>query len=172
MIQQLLYKYLVLNGQLGLPDIGSFTIHRQPAAVDATGSVLLAPKQEVHFEPQTVQADKNLFLFLAQETDADEVTVIGQFNEWVKSTKEKLTQESVAELPFIGSLRLTGEGAYRFDALSAAIVQPAVSLPEGLVWKTIVTEEDSIAETTDSGWWIYAIILLLLGIAAIAYRYL
>jgi hypothetical protein len=172
MIQQLLYKYLVLNGQLGLPDIGSFTIHRQSAVVDAAGTALLAPIQEIRFEPKAVQADKNLFLFLAHETDSDEVTAIGQFNEWVKSTKEKLTQTSVAEMPFMGSLRVTGEGDYHFDALSAAIGQSAVELPEGLVWKTITTEDESVVETADSSWWIYAIILLLLGIAAIAYRYL
>ncbi|HCL06067.1 MAG TPA: hypothetical protein DHW64_08935 [Chitinophagaceae bacterium] len=75
-------------------------------------------------------------------------------------------------MPFMGSLRVTGEGDYRFDALSSVIVQPAVELPEGLVWKTIKTEDESVVETADSGWWIYAIILLLLGIAAIAYRYL
>ncbi len=172
MIQQLLYKYLVLNGQLGVPDIGSFTIYRQPAVVDATGTVLLSPTQQVQFEAQPIQTDKNLFLFLAQETASDEVTAIGQFNEWVKSTKEQLVQESVAELPFIGSLHLTGEGVYHFDALSSAISQQPVDLPEGTVWKALANEDDSMGETADSGWWIYAVILLLLGIAAIAYRYL
>lgn len=172
MIQQLLYKYLVLNGQLGLPDIGSFTIHRQPASVDSTGTVLLSPTQQVHFAFQPVQADKNLFLFLAQETESDEVTVIGQFNEWVKSIKEKLAQESMAELPFMGSLRLTGEGSYRFEALTPAMMLSPVDLPAGVVWKPIAPEEEEIIETTDSGWWIYAIILLLLGLAAVAYRYL
>jgi len=172
MIQQLLYKYLVLNGQLGLPDIGSFTIHCQPATVDTAGTVLLPPVQQVQFEFQTVQADKNLFLFLAQETASDEVAAIGQFNEWVKSIKEKLAKESVAELPFMGSLHLMGEGSYRFNALVPAIIQSPVDLPEGIVWKTVAVEEETVVETTDSGWWIYAVILLLLGLAAIAYRYL
>jgi len=172
MIQQLLYKYLVLNGQLGLPDIGYFTIHRQPAAPDAAGKVLLSPVQQVQFEPKPVQADKNLFLFLAQETEADEVTAIGQFNEWVKSIKEKLLQQSVAELPWMGFLRLTEEGSYRFEAMPLSIGQQSVDLPEGLEWKTISIENEPTDETNDAGWWIYAIILLLLGLAAIAYRYL
>lgn len=172
MVQQLLYKYLVLNGQLGLPDIGSFTILQQPAMADTSGTVLLSPTRQISFESQTVKADKNLFLFLAQETDSDEVTAISQFNEWVKSIKEKLGKDAVVDLPFMGSLRLTGEGAYRFDALAPLITQAPIDLPEGIVWKAITTEEEEIVETTDSGWWIYAIILLLLGIAAIAYRYL
>lgn len=172
MVQQLLYKYLILNGQLGLPDIGRLTIHRQPAAVDETGRVLLSPTQQIRFEVETVNADKNLFLFLAQETGSDEITVIVQFNEWVKSIRNKLAQGSVAELPFMGSLRLTGESVYLFDPPLQTIAQQSVDLPVGMVWKTASPEDDSVAETTNSGWWIYAIILLLLGIAAIAYRYL
>lgn len=172
MVQQLLYKYLVLNGRLGLPDIGSFTIHRQSATVDETGTTLLSPVHEVRFEQQPVQADKNLFLFLAQETDSDEVSSIGFFNEWVKSTKEKLVQETMAELPYIGSLHATPGGTYRFEAVSPSMGLQSVDLPAGIAWNTITTEEEPMVESTDSGWWIYAIILLLLGIAAIAYRYL
>lgn len=172
MIQQLLYKYLVLNGRLGLPDIGSFTIYRRPASVDASGTVLLSPSQQVQFESIHVQADKNLFVFLAQEIEADEVTAIGKFNEWVKLTKEKLAEESVAELPYMGALRLTVDGAYRFEAFPPGIGQLSVDLPEGMIWKTSTAENDTTVEAKDAGWWIYAIILLLLGLAAIAYRYL
>ena len=172
MIQELLYKYLVLNGQLGLPDIGSFSIHREPATVDSNGAVLLAPTQQIRFEAKSVQADKNLFLFLAQETEADEVTVIGKFNDWVKITNEKISQNGVVELPFIGNLSRAADGNYLFDALATDFGYISVPLPDGTIWLADTTEEETVIESSDSGWWIYAIILLLLGIAAITYRYL
>ncbi|MFZ6023474.1 MAG: hypothetical protein ACOYVG_03360 [Bacteroidota bacterium] len=172
MVQQLLYKYLVLNGQIGIPDIGRFIVHRHPAAVDETGRVLLSPSAQIRFEVVAVHADKNLFYFLARESGSDEVTVIAQFNEWVKLIKEQLVEESVAVLPYIGSLHVVGESVYRFDPLQPAILQQPVDLPEGILWETDTAEDYTVIETADSGWWIYAIILLLLGIAAIAYRYL
>lgn len=172
MLQQLLYKYLILNGQLGLPEIGRFTIHRQPAAVDETGRVLVSPTQQIRFETVTVNADKNLFLFLAHETGSDEVSAISQFNEWVKSVREKLAGGSAASLPWIGMLRLTGDGTYSFDPLNPSVAWQTVELPEGMIWKAATTEEAAVIENADSGWWIYAVILLLLSIAAIAYHYL
>ncbi len=172
MIQELLYKYLVLNGHLGLPEMGQFTVERKPASIDASGTSLLSPVYQLHFEQQAVQADRNLFLFLAQETETDEVTVIGMFNDWIKSVKDQLTQQTTAELPFMGLLRRTEEGTYHFEPLTTHLGTSSVELPQGQLWEVDTVSEELAEEKTDAGWWIYAIIFLLLGIAAIAYHYL
>jgi hypothetical protein len=172
MIQELLYKYLVLNGHLGLPEIGQFTVQRKPASIDASGTALLSPTYQLHFEQQAVQADKNLFLFLVEETETDEVTVIGTFNDWVKSVKDQLNQQATAALPFMGLLRKNEAGGYHFEPLTNHFGTSSVELPQGHIWQVDTAEETAEEEKTDSGWWIYAIIFLLLGIAAIAYHYL
>jgi hypothetical protein len=172
MIQELLYKYLVLNGHLGLPEIGQFTVQRKPASIDASGTALLAPSYQVHFEQQAVQADKNLFLFLAQQMETDEVSAIGTFNDWMKSVKHQLTQQARAELPFMGLLRKTEADEYHFEPLTTHFGTSSVELPQGHIWEVDTAEETADEEMADSGWWIYAVIFLLLGIAAIAYHYL
>ena len=47
-----------------------------------------------------------------------------------------------------------------------------VALPEGVSLQQFVTTDEEGDLPSDSSWWIYAIILLLLGVAAIAYYYL
>lgn len=172
MLQQLLHKYLVLNGQLGIPDIGNFKLRRVPAYIDASGGYLQAPTTIIQFEQQTVAADKQFFQFLSHEIEVDEVTAIGQFNEWTKELKDKLAETASADLPLIGSLRKTTEGALAFDPLPTTTNFQPVAIPEGIVWKQEGEELESVDEPSDSGWWIYAVILLLLGAAAIAYHYL
>lgn len=172
MIQDLLYKYLILNGRLGIPEIGRLAIYRTPASVQEDGTVMQGPAQQIFFEEKPVAADKNLFQFLAHEMSTDEIAAIGSFNTWVSSIREQLTQDAFVKLPFIGTLEQTAEGVVGFIPVTPAIQPSSIDLPYGIVWQTDDLAEDGSAEKNDSGWWIYAIILLLLGIAAIAYRYL
>lgn len=172
MIQDLLYKYLILNGRLGIPEIGRFAIYRAPASVQEDGTVMRAPVQQILFEEKPVTADKNLFQFLAHEMSTDEIAAIGSFNTWVSSIREQLTRDAFVKLPFIGTLEQTTEGVIGFIPATPAIKPSSIDLPYGIVWQTDEIAEDASVDKNDSGWWIYAIILLLLGIAAIAYRYL
>lgn len=172
MIQDLLYKYLILNGHLGIPEIGGFAIHRTPASAQEDGTVIQAPAQQILFEEKPVTADKSLFQFLAHEMATDEIAAIGSFNTWVSSIREQLTRDAFVKLPFIGTLEQTAEGVVAFIPVKPVIQPSFIDLPYGIVWQTDDLAEDALAEKNDSGWWIYAIILLLLGIAAIAYRYL
>jgi hypothetical protein len=172
MLQQLLHKYLVLNGQLGIPDIGNFKLRRVPAYIDATGAYLQPPTTIIEFEQQTVAADKQFFQFLSQEIEVDEVAAIGQFNDWTKALKEKLAETASANVPLIGSLHKTPEGSLAFDPLPIETNFQPIAIPEGIVWKQETEEYDSLDKASDSGWWIYAVILFLLGAAAIAYHYL
>lgn len=170
MLQQLLHKYLVLNGQLGIPDIGNFKLRKIPAYV--AGTYLQPPTTVIEFEQQMVAADKQFFQFLSQEIAVDEVAAIGQFNDWTKELKDQLTETASANIPLIGALRKTPEGALAFDPLPSDINFQPIAIPEGIIWKQEAEELESVHEVSDSGWWIYAIILLLLGAAAIAYHYL
>ena len=70
-MDQLLYKYLILHGQLGLPDIGTFYIRHLPATIDDSGSYLQAPTQQIEFSSETIQVDRNFFHFLANEKEMD-----------------------------------------------------------------------------------------------------
>lgn len=172
MIQQLLIKYLIQNGRLGIPDIGLFQLKQIQSRVNESGELLTGPDTVIEYRTETVAADKHLFEFLSQEMEADEVAAIGSFNEWVHGLKQMLSDKQTVVLPLIGSLSQTPEGSISFKVAERTVAYKPVSLPEGLNWEQ-ETGENEITETpADSSWWIYAIVLLLLGVAAIAYYYL
>lgn len=172
MIQQLLIKYLVQNGRLGIPEIGMFQVKRIPAQVSAAGTEIKGPESVITYQSEHVPADKHLFEFLSMETSSDEVTVIGQFNEWAQDVKTKIFNQQTVELPFIGSLSLDQDGNIVHNAPTSTIGYSSVSLPEGVVFESRLATEGEEIEQSDGSWWIYAIILFLLGSAAIAYYYL
>lgn len=172
MIQQLLIKYLIQNGRLGIPDIGMFQVKRIPAQVVGGGTAIKGPLSVITYQAEPVPADKHLFEFLSMETETDEVAAIGQFNEWTQALKQKIFDHQTVELPFIGTLLLDQDGNITHHAPASAIGYQSVSLPEGVVLETTTATEGEEILTSDTSWWIYAIILLLLGAAAIAYYYL
>lgn len=149
-----------------------FQVKRIPAQVIADGSAIKGPESVITYQSEPVAADKHLFEFLSMETSTDEVTVIGQFNEWTQELKHKIFNHQTVELPFIGKLLLDEEGNISHIAPESAIGYNSVSLPEGVVFDSTLTGEREGAEQSDASWWIYAIILFLLGAAAIAYYYL
>ncbi|MBL0883718.1 MAG: hypothetical protein IBJ16_10305 [Chitinophagaceae bacterium] len=172
MIQQLLIKYLLQNGRLGIPDIGIFQVKRIPAQVMANGTEIKGPESVITYHAEPVPADKHLFEFLSSETETDEVTVIGQFNAWVQELKQKIFDHQTIEIPFIGTLLLDEDGKIIHSAPVSEMGYKTVPLPNGVVLEnTTVTELEEMS-TSDTSWWIYGIILLLLGVAAIAYYYL
>ncbi len=171
MIQQLLIKYLIQNGRLGIPDIGIFQIKRIPAQVVAAGTAIKGPVSVITYHAAPVPADKHLFEFLSSETETDEVAAIGQFNAWTQELKQKIFDHQSVELPFIGTLLLDQDGNIIHTAPESAVGYQSVSLPEGMVLETSMAAEEELS-SSDASWWIYAIILLLLGVAAIAYYYL
>lgn len=172
MIEQLLIKYLIQNGRLGIPEIGMFQVKRIPAQVIADGTALKGPESVITYESAPVAADKHLFEFLSMETSTDEVTVIGQFNEWTRELKNKISDHQTVDLPFIGKLVLDPDGNIMHTAPESTIGYASVSLPEGVVFESALASEDEEAQSADASWWIYAVILFLLGSAAIAYYYL
>ncbi len=172
MIQQLLIKYLLQNGRLGIPDIGVFQVKRIPAQVVAAGTAIQGPVSVITYHAEPVPADKHLFEFLSSETETDEVAAIGQFNAWTQELKQKIFDHQTVELPFIGTLLLGQDGNITHSAPESSIGYSSVDLPEGVLFETTITNEGEEVIPSDASWWIYAIILLLLGVAAIAYYYL
>lgn len=172
MIQQLMIKYLIQNGRLGLPDIGSFQLKHIPAQIQESGTLLKGPAAVIEYRYEPIAADKHLFEFISMETEADEVTAIRRFNEWINELKQTLSEQKTVVLPRIGSLSQTPEGVIIFNAAERELTFKNVSLPNGMVWEQAEAEHETIPATVDTSWWIYAIILLLAGIAAIVYHYI
>jgi hypothetical protein len=192
---QYLHKYLVLNRKLSIPDIGNFTIEMKGAKMDNTNGLLFAPSPAIQFkQEQTPPADKFFFDFLAQEMGVDSVVAIKSFHDYLYKMKLMLGTAQGVVLPGLGVMRKEENGYILFTAeRNLNEIMPSVKVTEEMhVAKKIevvhhedderdltnaevedikeLLGQDSQSSTSDN-WWVYAIILFLMGIGALLFYY-
>ncbi len=181
-----LHKYLILNKKLHLPGIGVFVIDRLPAKLDFGNKIMEPPLPVIRFSLETSAADKYLYQFISRHLQLDEVSAIRQFNDLIFELKEKLTKEGTAALPGIGKLKKEFADTYTFQAAYTLKDYFPQVTAERVIRKnsehTIRVGEDERTNTQMAAmlatekhikdkWWLYAIILTVMGIIALAYYY-
>jgi hypothetical protein len=173
-----LYKYLVLSDQAGLPGIGTFVVNRTPAYFK--GSTLQPPGAAISFKPGSALTDKNFYHFAAGEKGISEVDAVRKFQDFAYELKKSIQSASFVELTGIGILKRNATGEIAFEPGPAsdflAVLAPgAVQLPKQEVVdaehnETMISEEEMPLEK--DRWWIWATVLALLALAAIGYFYI
>ncbi len=189
----LLYKYLVLNKKMILPNVGVFTIKNTPADLDFVKGILHAPQAQIQFQPGFSAADKNFFQYLSKEMKVEEWKAVKAFQEFVNQMKESIDAGEDVQLSGIGQLKK----GYNDDLLFVENTQNAIISPTDIrlnnaadskanlveLYKTgdnlIIVEETEddklemiVKEDEEDYWWVYAVILALMGIGALLYYYI
>lgn len=173
-MDQLLYKYLVLHGHLAVPQMGVFSVKKQTAGFDVVSGLLTAPQLQVQFNNELqLVAEKSVFDFLVRETGKEETVAIRDFQDFANRFQEGLRQNKTYNWNGVGTLFQEENGPIRFEAAADLLyLLPPVAV-EGMT----ASSSEEITEETDETvqrdlWWFYAIILLLLGLGALAYYYI
>jgi nucleoid DNA-binding protein len=186
---QILYKYLIINRQVTLPGIGVFHIQRQPAKHDYANKVFVSPALPINFNASTQLPDKRLYEFICRERGLNEVEAERKLNAFANKLNEQVRADKTVELPGMGLLKRDALGQISFEPANVIATyfpptvagnileeKPQSAAPE----KNLATasretiSSDQLAEgevSQKSYWWVYAIILALLGIGAIGYYY-
>ncbi len=191
---QKFYKYFILNKKVSIPGIGNFSINTNPAKLDFVAGVLHAPFPKVIFSQGHTAIDRNFFQYLSKELKIDEKQAVQEFQAFSLSIKENLDGNKPIELPGIGKLQkgyndadvvFTEENiaspAFLNDIKLNAATDSKANLVE--LYKTgdslIITEETEddrlemiIKEKDEDYWWVYALILALMGVGALLYYYI
>jgi len=183
----LVYKYLMLNNKVSVPGIGNFSINNAPAYIE--GNQLHPPLSHVQFKQETALADRSFYEFIASEMHIEDVEAIKQFHEFAYELRGNASYADGLQFPGIGILRKQANGGFVFEeernsmefykpiTLSQAEVVPekiiATDIPAiepdfSNVELTPVAELDKPKDL----WWVYAILLAVIGIAAIVYYYM
>jgi nucleoid DNA-binding protein len=183
-----LYKYLALHSKVNIPGVGTFSTRRQPAYLDFTKKVFIAPCPEIVFIDSDVIADGKFYSFLAKEQRIDEPVAVQHFGTFTRTLKENLHSKGELELPGLGWLSRDDAGKLKF--------KPATQLP---AFFPDVPAERPVGETPKKGtevfgaihddqshlnivpdanatsakdyWFVYAMLLAAAAIAAIIYYY-
>ncbi|MFN7823536.1 MAG: hypothetical protein ACK5PO_11350 [Bacteroidota bacterium] len=104
-MQQLLYKYLILNNRLNIPSLGSFSVSYQPARLNSSTGTL-DPKQPIlHFKdgpPAT--PDTGLLPFLAAEMSITPASAANELLNFSLQVMSELVENKRARLRGLGTL--------------------------------------------------------------------
>lgn len=187
---RILYKYFIINKKVVLPGIGVFYIHRQPASFDFSNKTFISPSGQIDFTESDATADKKFYSFISKEQQIDEAEARGHFTDFNNSLKQELDANGMIEVPGFGSLKKDVGGRVQF--------KPARQLPS--FFKDVAAErtirevqEEQVTEAArkrddnefhktrnkeatksaagKSYWWVFAIVLAVVAIAAIAFYY-
>lgn len=184
-----LYKYLVLYRKLSIPQLGSFGIVNESAHFEVSSGLLFSPKPVIRFVEEDIPAsDKIFFDFLVYEMNVDEVTAIKEFNDFAYQFRKDLKENRLVVLPGVGTVTEGGEGDISFTAEAGLLdellppIEPGnhIRIPGKNVAKepfkvnTVeisVEREEEVEIIRKDYWWVYAIILLLIGSVALLFYY-
>jgi len=187
------YRYLLLNHKASVPGIGSFMVEDIPAKMDYVTQTISAPKQEFKFESEaTVNADKTFYFYLSKELKVNEVEAINKFNHFAQTVKEGALNGG-AVLPGLGTLKRSYDEVIHFipeynyskqSLLNNIQLQHSVVAEANLVdlydpgdsrilkQEGAPEEEKITTKEKEDYWWVYAIVLAILGLGALLYYYI
>lgn len=191
---ELFYKYLILNHKISLPGVGSFSVERIPAKMDFVSRSLFAPKEVIQFNKEQLVTEKGFYDFVEKNLNMSETEAISHFNDFAHQIKDKASQAGGISLPGLGLLRTDFDGSLYFVA-DENKTQPlkqiyldnsATTANANLVdvydtgESTIITQEVEVSASEEKivinkqedYWWVYAIILALMGVGALLYYYI
>lgn len=174
-MDQQLYKYLVLHKNLAIPQLGSFVIKNEPSHFDSATGLLHAPKPVIHFTDGTVpMSEKFFFDFLSSEMGIDEVSAIKQFHDYAYQLRKDLQENRFVAVGGIGTLAKGEDELVSFNpARDISELLPPVQKAEAIpVTDVYDSEEISDIEETKDQWWVYALVLLIIGLGALLYYYI
>ena len=178
----LLYKYFILYDYVDIPGVGHFTVERHPAKVDVENNLIYAPASTIKYKHESEVADKGFYSFIANELGIDVVDAIRQFQDFSYQLKNSITSRKVVELPSFGTLKMV-KNKIEFqpdpfvkdyyppvgiDKVSLSYVNDVLVDDEG---QDLENESTYVVKPARSYWWLYALILGMIGVGAIVYYY-
>lgn len=176
-MQDLLYKYLVLNNSVSLPGIGTILIERKPSLLDYGNKQFLPPVYTFRLDSQDDQPARNLFQWLSLELRSEEWECIRKVNEFSFELKDKLARKGKTEWKQVGSFRRNETGEIILEPAELTPEQPVVAekvirqhkehaLIVGDEEKTSVQMEEyfSVPEVSRDIGWVIAIVLAMLSL--------
>jgi hypothetical protein len=189
---EFLYKYFILNRKLALPGIGIFSLENVPATIDIVSQVLKAPAKNIQFSNNAAATDKQLLQYLSKQLQLNEADTGKTFNEFSKQLAATVLNGG-AQLPGLGTLKKSYNGdIYFYPEIKYSGLQKEIRLdtPEissanlvdvyGAVETEIITQKTEMPdskklhlhENNQDYWWLYALVLALMGVGALLYYYI
>ncbi len=159
-----LTQYFALNGHLVLPNIGMIKLHKEDAKW--VNSILFAPKETIIFEPIDSKPSKLFYHFLGETLDISFEQAIFQYEQYINEVFQNDLPHF--ELGNFGSLqKIEGEYHWISNFHSSAYFKEIEIAP-------ITHQDDAVPKNTTKkeNWYLWSIVLALLSIVLILFKFL
>lgn len=182
-MHQYIHKYFALHKTVSLPGIGSFTVETQNAKLDFIEKISYPPAYSISYNTYD-KIDDAFYNFLSKETGANDATE--RFNHFTQQLKEQLENHHAVTLQGIGTLTKSGK-SYSFVADNSVQKYFPTVAAERVIRQsaehTVRVGEEHRTSTEmhehlkrkiikEDNWLVTAIVLGVIGVAAIALYYL
>ena len=180
-MQKQIASYLFQHKTCPLPGVGTLSVTNSGAESDFTNKAFTAPKSALHFEQKETDAT-GLLNYLSATTGADKYEATEALSHFCDNLKQQIANQAGVSLNSIGSFSVDASGTINFiqEELPTAFEQPVfaervvhpdaehqILVGDKETTNTVMTELLAPKSATKDRWWIWAILLGIIGIAAI-----
>ncbi|MFY8129002.1 MAG: hypothetical protein ACOVMM_11535 [Chitinophagaceae bacterium] len=192
---ELFYKYLILNNKASLPGIGSFLVEQIPASMDFEHKKLIPPSQKISLNNNVNEQEVLSFQnFLTQELAVNNDESLQKLNTFTQTIQHQITSNGSLELPNIGKLVKNINGGFSLNTnistenkqiLSDLWINKSQAANTNFMdvysdtMPTIIRRENFVENNavfinkeTEDYWWVWAIVLAIMGLGALLYYYI
>ncbi|MCX6208273.1 MAG: hypothetical protein NTZ59_01925 [Bacteroidetes bacterium] len=194
MLYELFYKYLILNGTASMPGIGTFGVEQMPATMDYENKKLNPPSQNIRLQSTEIATDiYSFYNYLASELNINESDAARRFQEFSHDIQKQLNASGSVLLPGIGIMKREVSGIYTMDsendtkqvlpdlwitktqaATTGLLDVYSTERPSIIKNSSVESDIDRITTVKESEdyWWVFAIIIAIMGLGALLYYYI
>lgn len=189
---ELFYKYLLLNNKAYLPGVGSFAVTQTPASMDFENKKLIPPSQSIGLNATEVGDNYFLYQFLSKELNISEAEAALKVDGFSKDIQAQANQHGSVLLPGIGRLKKGFMGSFDMEtelenkevlpdiwidksqAANTLLMEVYSNVTPGIIRREGIIEAPEVFAKPESEdyWWVYAIILAVMGLGALLYYYI
>jgi hypothetical protein len=181
-MQDQIASYLFQHKTCPLPGLGTLSMLHSGAEADFTNKLIAAPKNFIRFTD--VETDTTgLLNYLAATTGGSKYEVTEALDHFCDNLRDKITQQPDVQLENLGSFFVDASGKINFkqEELPATFMQPVyaervihpdaehnILVGDKETTNTVMTELLAPKTETKDRWWVWAIVLCILGLTALA----
>lgn len=180
------YRYFILHQELTIPGIGTFTIEQTGARSDFANKLIHPSLPVIRFNHEQHPADRKFYKYISQENAIPEVEAIKRFHDIAYDLQSAVNTNGSVKLQGIGMLTKEFPSTYSFQPEwnASELYKPVAA--ERAIRKyaehTLVVGDEEvssnqmqkklIAKGKKDNWWVYALILGVIGVIVIVCYYL
>ena len=184
-MHQLIASYLFQNKACPLPGIGTLSVATGKAELDFLNTAITAPPATIIFESK--ETDASIFLdYIAVKTKNTVFEAIDKLGQFCNSLKAAAITNTTATLEDVGNFFTDASGNIHFKpiALPAAFLQSVkaqrvihpqaehtILVGDKETTNTLMTEYYTETPVQKNRWWVWAIVLGIIGLLAILIYY-